>query len=375
MNLGFESEERRCPEGVPAWVMTFADLMSLLLAFFVLMFSFSEIDKHAYKQMAGSMKNAFGVQREINLKEAPRGTNIIAREFSPGRPTPTPEKVIRQMTTDNYHKFLVVPGAGQKGQKGHAYFPAPIPSQHGVLNNTISREDMARVKRIKHDSESIRKKLHKEIKKGLINLVVKNKKIILRIREKGSFPSGSDRIIKSFKVIADKVANVFANFNGVIIVSGHTDNIPIHTGRFHSNWELSAARAVSVIEELKKEPELRNKHYMVEAFADTRPLVSNLTRKGRAMNRRVEIKLSYEDLPVKSNVPEKIKPGLKSGVKKTLLDKSIDRSIEQSIEKPVEKIEHKKLLTTPVSMPASANDTSVQVVKKNPVTNKKIVTQ
>jgi len=93
------------------------------------------------------------------------------------------------------------------------------------------------------------------------------------------------------------------------------------------------------------------------------------------MNRRVEIKLSYEDLPVKSNVSEKIKPGLKSVVKKTLLDKSIDRSIEQSIEKPVEKIEHKKLLTTPVSMPASANDTSVQVVKKNPVTNKKIVTQ
>ncbi len=345
MSQGFEYGEKDCPEGIPAWVMTFADLMSLLLAFFVLMFSFSEIDKHAYKQMAGSMKNAFGVQREINLKEAPRGTNIIAREFSPGRPTPTPEKVIRQMTTDDYHKFPVLPGAGQKAR---GYSPASISRQDkvlknkGVPDNTISREDVARIKRIKDDSESIRKKLHKEIKKGLIDLVVKNQKIILRIHEKGSFPSGSDRIIKSFKVIADKIANVFANFNGVIIVSGHTDNIPIHTGRFHSNWELSAARAVSVIEELKKEPELRHKHYMVEAFADTRPLVSNRTRKGRAMNRRVEIKLSYEDLPVKNNVPEKIKSEVKS----------------------IKEIEHKKLLTTPVSMPTSTNGTPVQVVKK-----------
>ena len=78
MSADCECEEVKCPEGIPAWVMTFADLMSLLLAFFVLLFSFSEIDKQAYKQMAGSMKDAFGVQREIKAKEPPRGNNIIA---------------------------------------------------------------------------------------------------------------------------------------------------------------------------------------------------------------------------------------------------------------------------------------------------------
>ncbi len=67
-----ECVETKCEEGIPAWVMTFADLMSLLLAFFVLLFSFSEMDKNVYKELAGSLKDAFGVQREIKVKETPR---------------------------------------------------------------------------------------------------------------------------------------------------------------------------------------------------------------------------------------------------------------------------------------------------------------
>ena len=63
-----EFAEKKCPDGIPAWVLTFADLMSLLLAFFVLLFSFSEMDKNVYKEMAGSMKDAFGVQRDIKAK-------------------------------------------------------------------------------------------------------------------------------------------------------------------------------------------------------------------------------------------------------------------------------------------------------------------
>ncbi len=99
--MSCECEEQKCPEGIPAWVMTFADLMSLLLAFFVLLFSFSEIDKNVYKEMAGSMRDAFGVQRDIKVKEPPKGINIIAREFSPGRPKETPINEVRQETTED----------------------------------------------------------------------------------------------------------------------------------------------------------------------------------------------------------------------------------------------------------------------------------
>ncbi len=302
MSTECECEETKCPEGIPAWVMTFADLMSLLLAFFVLLFSFSEIDKQLYKQMAGSMEKAFGVQREVKAKEPPKGTNIIAQEFSPGRTVPTPENQVRQMTVDENNKFPDNSAPGEKGGDGKAQNKAV---EYSVIEEKITREDMERLRRVENDSELIEEELSEEIRKGLIELEVKDQNIILRIREKGSFPSGSANIIKPFKYIADKIAEIFQDFEGDIIVSGHTDNIPIHTRRFRSNWELSASRAVSVIHELRKRDKLKNKHFQVEAFADTQPLESNKTWKGRAKNRRVEIKLSYENIPIDINAFDK----------------------------------------------------------------------
>ena len=97
-----EEEARvKCPTCPPPWLATFADLMSLLMCFFVLLLAFSEMDVLKFKQLAGSMKEAFGVQRDIKTKVIPKGTSIIAKEFSPGRPTPTALKVMRQHTTDD----------------------------------------------------------------------------------------------------------------------------------------------------------------------------------------------------------------------------------------------------------------------------------
>ena len=102
--------KQKCPTGIPAWVLTFADLMSLLLAFFVLLFSFSEMDKAKYKQVAGSMKEAFGIQREIKVKEPPKGINIIAQEFSAGTPSKsTLRNELRQHTTDDFRQYLKLP--------------------------------------------------------------------------------------------------------------------------------------------------------------------------------------------------------------------------------------------------------------------------
>ena len=93
-------EEIKCPAGIPAWVMTFADLMTLLMCFFVLLLSFSEMDQSKCKKIAGSMQFAFGVQDKIETKDPPKGTSIIAREFSPGKPEPTLLKRVQQHTID-----------------------------------------------------------------------------------------------------------------------------------------------------------------------------------------------------------------------------------------------------------------------------------
>ena len=84
--------------GGGGWLMTFADLMSLLMSFFVLLLSFSEMDVQKYKQVAGSMQSAFGVQRDVKADEIPKGTSLVTKEFSPGRPDP--DVIIKEMKQD-----------------------------------------------------------------------------------------------------------------------------------------------------------------------------------------------------------------------------------------------------------------------------------
>ena len=290
-----EAAAKKQDVGLPAWVMTFADLMSLLLAFFVLLFSFSEMDKAIYKELAGSLKEAFGVQREVKVKEPPKGINIIAREFSPGRPTPTPVNEVRQKTSAEYQEFPVFTEPSERGQENQ---DTKTDDNDDVIKDDKEDSKLAlEAGRIKIDSELISEALSEEIENGLIDLQVEEQRIILRIREKGAFPSGSARLIKPFSSITAKISKVFKDFDGMIIVAGHTDNYPIHTRRFRSNWELSASRAVSVIHELSKDRVLKGKRFELAAYAETQAVDTNKTAKGRAKNRRVEITMDYSKIP------------------------------------------------------------------------------
>lgn len=90
-----------CVKGAPAWMATFADMATLLMAFFVLLLSFAEMNVPKFKQINGSLKNSFGVQRLIPVVESPKATSLIAKHFSPAMAEPTPLNTIRQQTTDD----------------------------------------------------------------------------------------------------------------------------------------------------------------------------------------------------------------------------------------------------------------------------------
>lgn len=275
-----EEEQTKCPICPPEWLATFADLMSLLMCFFVLLLSFSEMDALKFKQLAGSMNQAFGVQREVKTKTIPKGTSIIAKEFSPGRPTPTALKVMRQHTTDDRKDNLDFnKGKGAGGTEKE---------------------------KVEKRLEKLKKDLHDQIGKGSIEVTGDNKRTIIRIREKGSFPSGSDQLRPGFKPVIKKITNALAELKGRIQVSGHTDNIPISTFRFDSNWELSSARAVSILNAILKVSSIPEKRFMIQGHADTDPLVPNTTSKNRAINRRVEIIIIQEQIKPK-NIPSLIK--------------------------------------------------------------------
>ena len=134
--------------------------------------------------------------------------------------------------------------------------------------------------------------LEQEIDQGLVSLERKESTIIIRIHEKGSFASGSARLDPGFQAVMDRISKVLAGKPGKILVAGHTDNIPISTGRFRSNWELSSARAVTVLHAMLQNKEIAEDRVVVQGFADTQPLVDNDTPQNRAKNRRVELILS-----------------------------------------------------------------------------------
>ncbi len=265
--------------GAPAWVMTFADLMSLLMCFFVLLLSFSEMDVQKFKQIAGSMKMAFGVQRDVQFKKIPKGTSIIAQEFSPGRPTPTPLQELRQSTTDETKDDLEFTDALSNQAKEEAAKQLKAEAE----------------KRLRKSAENIRQMLAKEIRKGLLEVRARDGEVVIRIREKGSFPSGAANLQKSFYPTLKKIGQALDQVEGQIIVAGHTDNVPIATRRYPSNWVLSAARAATVVHYLSKHTKVDSARLQIRAHADTRPIAPNVNATNRAMNRRVEIIVRNKD--------------------------------------------------------------------------------
>lgn len=243
---------------------TFADLMSLLMCFFVLLLSFAEMDALKYKMVVKSLDNAFGVQREVAANEIPKGTSIIAQEFSPGEPRPTPLKEVRQDTIDETRDALKI---------------------------KLDAEDVAKeqAKEIAKEVEKFKEALEVEITDGLIAVESQMNRIVIRIREKGSFSSGDARLNRAFIPILDKIHDVLVKTNGQLAVAGHTDNVPINTPRYRSNWELSTSRATSVVHELLRKGDIPPARFVLEGYAETQPLTTNDTATNRAKNRRVEI--------------------------------------------------------------------------------------
>lgn len=276
MSEEIEAQDGGGDEGAPAWVMTFADLMSLLMCFFVLLLAFSEMDVLKFKQLSGSMKSAFGVQREVKADEIPKGTSIITQEFSPGIPQPTPFQVIQQQTTDETKDNLDF----SEGEDGE-----------GKTDAATVAEQLyeAAVERTRQEAEKLIHELKEEIEKGNLEVEWAESEITIRLRERSTFNSGEAKLKPTFFNVVNKVASTLNKVEGGIIVAGHTDNIPIRNEEYHSNWELSAARAANVVHYLTTRGEVDANRIHIRAHAETKPLVPNTSIEQRAKNRRVEI--------------------------------------------------------------------------------------
>lgn len=259
--------------GIPAWVVTFADLMSLLMCFFVLLLSFSEIDAMKFKQIAGELSKAFGVQRDVPALEIPMGTSPVFDTFSPAPPEPTLVNEVKQTTTDQQ------------------------PELQTLKSPTEQALDAAAEEALEARTASIQEVLEDAIDDGRITVETDQDqhRIVIRVEEKGSFPSGSAKLTWEFEGLLLEMAEVLADMPGKLTVEGHTDDIPIRTARFYSNWDLSAARSAAVANVLLATGDVEPTRLAVKGLADTEPRVGNTSSENRAKNRRVEIIIDMSD--------------------------------------------------------------------------------
>jgi len=292
-----EEECPKCPpEGLPAWMGTFADLMSLLMCFFVLLLSFSEMDVLKFKQIAGSMKFAFGVQNKIEVKDIPKGTSVIAMEFRPGRPDPTPIESIQQQTIDMTQQMLEFQAGdedsagGRQKQRGE---------QRGGQAQQTANESSSSAQQSSEESETaelmkkVAQQLQKEILDGSIEMESLGQQLTIRIRENGSFSAGSAFLQPQFQPVLRKIGGILAEVPGEIEISGHSDGQHIANELYRSNWDLSSQRAVAVAEAMRTAPGFDESRMSVVGKADTAPIVENATTSAdRAKNRRVEININ-----------------------------------------------------------------------------------
>ncbi|EJN6827889.1 flagellar motor protein MotB [Vibrio cidicii] len=309
-----DEEKCKCPPpGLPLWMGTFADLMSLLMCFFVLLLSFSEMDVLKFKQIAGSMKFAFGVQNRLEVKDIPKGTSIIAQEFRPGRPEPTPIDVIMQQTIDitqqtlEFHDGESDRAGGTKRDEGKLTGGQSPETSTQSNQNTQEERQQQQAESMSQEMEtvmeSIKKALQREIEQGAIELENLGQQIVIRMREKGAFPEGSAFLQPKFRPLVRQIAELVKDVPGIVRISGHTDSLQLDSELYRSNWDLSAQRAVSVAQEMEKVRGFSHQRLRVRGMADTEPLVPNDTDENRAKNRRVEISIMQGEPLYSDEIP------------------------------------------------------------------------
>lgn len=223
------------------WLLTYADLMNLLLILFIILFAMSQVDTVKFQQLSQSLSAAFG----------------------------------------NGSPPSVVQGSGYGNSLVN--FPATMPSP--VIPSTLEEQQMEALK------GEISGMVKEEGLTANVSVALQKRGIVITINEKVLFKSGSsdiekasqDKVVKIGKDILSKIPDK------LIRVEGHTDNIPMNSPLFPSNWELSAARATNVLRILVDQSGLDPNTISAVGYGEFRPLVPNTTDANRAKNRRVDI--------------------------------------------------------------------------------------
>jgi len=247
-------------ENLERWMVSYADFVTLLFAFFTCLYAISNIDAQKMGQMVASMKVSFGGQvfdgasRTISLDERGGGAGAAGLSEMLVNPEFDTEENGRSKTRN--------------------------PQTRKILSGEA---DMGRFKR------TIEGLLREEIKNNQVRVYLERRGVVISLGENGNFDSGSDVIRPDGIATLDTIATSLAAYGNHIRVEGHADSVPINTPRFPSNWHLSSARATTVISRMVNNFGMSPELMSALGYGEHHPIASNDTPEGRARNRRVDI--------------------------------------------------------------------------------------
>lgn len=253
--MAAEEEECKCEAGAPAWMVTFSDLMTLLLTFFVLLLSNAELDAKKYQEMVQSLHDAFHGQKIIGKPLAAVLIRTESMEIGS-------ERENNEETSDSDGT------GGMQGQDGLQTAQEVARNMYKILEEDLAEEMM--------DDK-------------VTSMELSNDQILVRFPASVTFSAGSDVLSPEIRQVIKKIGTVMTRYPVNVSITGHTDSIPINTSRFRSNWDLSAARAASFAHELIDIANLESNRVTVIGKADAAPLSDNATAENRATNRRIEL--------------------------------------------------------------------------------------
>lgn len=362
-----EADCPRCPKkGAPAWMATFADIATLLMAFFVLILSFAEFNSPKFKMVAGSLEQAFGVQRQVPVMEQPKGTTILELNFSPSPEMSVTEEMtqdttetqapeLKQPTADDFDGYSaadaeaaaqaltdalqdvadivaqargsdIVVAFAENGETplseqfaalasalGQAAAETGEPATDVMLDGLGSRiselavaaqlhEQLAEAQRaaglVERSAamaeEELSVALQQEVAQGLVTIEQREDRVIVTVGAAGAFPSGTADLTPQARDVMARIAFSAMGDASDIVVTGHTDTVPLSPGSpYRDNWGLAAARASAVVRELSASALIDPERLTAISRGETSPISDNATADGRAENRRIEIEIMY----------------------------------------------------------------------------------
>ena len=231
------------------WLISYADFITLLFALFVVMFAATQADKSKAKAFSDAVKEALehgqlssaisvvlGRGKHEAAKPSPNSSPEAVRESQPPAAPPHPADLVQSLST----------------------------LQHG---------------------------LDAELKTGKVQVSLEQRGLVVSLREGTFFASGDDAIATNSLPIIAKIAQVIQSVSNPLRLEGHTDSQPIHNSRFHSNWELSTARAIATLELFRQRFGIPPERMSVGGYAENAPVDVNSTEEGRSHNRRVDVVL------------------------------------------------------------------------------------